>query len=156
MTDAAVAVAQGNGLGTELQMLISMMGRLGEMTATLKSVDAGLTEVRQNTSQQLALLQERIGRSEALNEVQNEQIKQMQQSDTTLRADIAALKAEHAKQIAELEVKHEKEMQALREEMRAEAREGSRMRWMIRGGIAVVAVVWPVVWNLVVLPMLGR
>jgi hypothetical protein len=47
-------------------------------------------------------------------------------------------------------------MQALREEMRAEAREGSRMRWMMRGGIAVVAVVWPVVWNLVVLPMLGR
>lgn len=152
MTETAVAVAQGNGVGTELQMLISMVGRLGEIGATMKSVEANLTELRTNTTQQLAHLQERVGRSEALNEVQNERIKQAEQSDVTFRADLLEMKAAHAKEIAALKVKHDQEMLELRNEIR----ESTRLRWMIRGGLAVLAVGWPILWNLVVLPLVGR
>ena len=146
------AVAAGIGADKTFEMLLSMVGSLGQISATLRGVENGLNDLRNATNQQLAHLKERVGKGEQLNEVQNERIKQLGNNDATLRGELLSLKAAHTAEIADLKATHEKEIK----DLRAELQEASRMRWMVRGGLLVVSVIWPIVWQLGIVPLLGR
>jgi hypothetical protein len=141
MAEATIAM-QGNGAeNTSFQLLIKLVGQMGETSATLRSIDTGLAELRTNTTAQLAMLQERVGKSEALNGVQNERIQQLERDRDALRAEVSALKIAHATDL---------------QKIRAEQQEDNRTRWMVRGGITVIAVLAPLLWEYVLLPLFLR
>lgn len=135
------AVIQGNGTDTTFQLLIKLVEKMGEMSGTLRGIDSGLTEFRTSTASQLANLQERAGRGEALNEVQNTKIVQLEHDRDALRREIAEMKTAHANDLRDL-----KEQQ----------REDDRTRWMVRGGLILLSFVAPALWQYVIIPLLAR
>lgn len=135
------AAIQGNGTDTTFQLLIKLVEKMGEMSGTLRGIDNGLTEFRTNTASQLANLQERAGRGEALNEVQNTKISQLERDRDALRHEIVQMKIDHDKELRDLEVQQ---------------REDDRTRWMVRGGLAVLAIFAPALWQYVIIPLLAR
>lgn len=82
MTDAKPITSSGND---HLTILLELVGRTSASQATLERIASDVQELRNNTSRQIAALQERVGTGEALNNVQDEQIKQL-----TLKVDAMA------------------------------------------------------------------
>lgn len=142
MSDVATAFIAGSGAETtSFQLLIKLVGQMGETSATLRSIDTGLAELRTNTTQQLATLQERVGKGEALNGVQSERILQLEKGQEALKSALAAEKEGRVKEV---------------DKIRAEQTEDNRTRWMVRGGLAVVAIIAPLLWDYVILPLFMR
>lgn len=88
--------------------------RADEVASDVKALDRKLTEFQQAITETHGRFGGRIGKLEAHNEVQDERIEQIKQSQTEIKTQIEAARREQKDSIAELRAEHRESMEELK------------------------------------------
>lgn len=93
--------------------------RADEVAGDLKALDRRLSEFQQSVSDTHSRFGGRIGRLEAHNEVQDEQVRQIKETQMEIKKEIAAAQQEQKDSIRELRIEHKESMAELQKSSRA-------------------------------------
>ena len=88
----AVVAPEGNGNNSTFNVLLKLVEASGAQGATLNAIASDVKGLRETTTLQLAALQERIGRAESLNDVQNAKIEALAVEIKSQKQELTALK----------------------------------------------------------------
>lgn len=88
--------------------------RADEVAGDLKALDRRLSEFQQSVSDTHSRFGGRIGKLEAHNEVQDEQVRQIKETQMEIKKEIAAAQQEQKDSIRELRIEHKESMAELR------------------------------------------